>query len=175
MEVLGRSYLAIMPVSRIKALLATPEAMAIVVALVALSNVSVARAKGCAPEHNEAVVDAVHQVFEAATHDDAGLFKEVLEPNFYAFDNGKRFDGMQLPDLIKAAHGAGKTYVWSVNDPEVHIVCDWAWVTYTNRGSVTDASGTQPMSWLESAVLHYQGQRWRVQFLHSTRAGPVSN
>jgi hypothetical protein len=82
---------------------------------------------------------------------------------------------MQLPELIKAAHGAGKTYVWSVNDPEVHIACEWAWVTYTNRGSVGDASGTHPMSWLESAVLHYQGRRWRVQFLHSTRVAPSSN
>jgi hypothetical protein len=144
----------------------------VALALVMLFGVSVARAKACAPQRNEAVIDALTQFFEAAAHDDDNLFKEVLAPNFYAFDNGKRFDGMQLPQLIKAAHGAGKTYVWSVNEPEVHIVCDWAWVTYINRGSVGDASGTQPMSWLESAVLHYQGQRWHIQFLHSTRAAP---
>ena len=64
---------------------------------------------------------------------------------------------------------------WSVNAPEVHIACDWAWITYTNRGSAGDASGTQPMSWLESAVLHYHGQRWHIQFLHSTRAASTSN
>jgi len=160
------------PVSRI---LITPMAIAVVAPLVALSSVSTARAKACAPEHNEAVVDAVNQFFEAASHDDENLFKEILAPNFYAFDNGRRFDGMQLPQLIKAAHGAGKTYAWSVNDAEVHIACDWAWVTYTNRGSVGDASGTQPMSWLESAVLHYQGQRWHIQFLHSTRAAPATS
>jgi Domain of unknown function (DUF4440) len=169
------SYLAIMRVSRIKALLANPVAIAFVAPLATLSSVSAAHAKACAPQHNEAVVDALHQLFEAASRDDEKLFKEVLAPNFYAFDNGKRFDGMQLPQLIKAAHGNGKTYVWSVNDPEVHIACDWAWVTYTNRGSVGDASGTQPMSWLESAVLHYQGERWHIQFLHSTRATPTSN
>jgi hypothetical protein len=44
-----------------------------------------------------------------------------------------------------------------------------------DRGSVGDASGTQPMSWLESAMLHYQGQRWHIQFLHSTRAASTSN
>ena len=164
-----------MPTARIKARSVSPAAIAFVVTLVALSSMSVVRAKACAPEHNPAVVDALNQLFEAASHDDDNLFKEVLAPNFYAFDNGKRFDGMQLPELIKAAHGAGKTYVWSVNDPEVHIACDWAWVTYTNRGSVGDASGTQPMSWLESAVLHYEGKRWHVQFLHSTRAASTSN
>jgi hypothetical protein len=164
-----------MAISRINALFANSLAIAFVAPWVALSGVTAAHAKACAPEQSAAVVDAVNQLFEAASHDDDKLFKEVLAQNFYAFDNGKRFDGMQLPQLIKAAHGAGKTYVWSVNDPEVHIACDWAWVTYTNRGSVSDASGTQPMSWLESAVLHYQGQRWHIQFLHSTRAAPTSN
>ena len=159
-------------ISGIKAVAKSPTVIALATAVVALSCASAAGAKTCAPEHNEAVVDALNQLFQAASHDDEGLFKEVLAPNFYAFDNGKRFDGMQLPELIKAAHGAGKTYVWSVNDPEVHITCDWAWVTYTNRGSVGDASGTQSMSWLESAVLHFQGQRWHIQFLHSTRAAP---
>jgi len=149
----------------------TPVAMA----LIAVSSVSAALAKTCAPEHKEAVVDAINQFSEAAVHDDDNLFKEVLAPDFYAFDNGKRFDGMQLPQWIKAAHAAGKTYAWSVNDPEVHIACDWAWVSYTNRGSAGDASGAQPMSWLESAVLHYQGQRWHIQFLHSTRAAPPAS
>ena len=164
-----------MPASRTRSRSANPAANAFVATLVVLSSVSAVGAEACAPEHNPAVVDALNQLFEAASHDDANLFKEVLAPNFYAFDNGKRFDGMQLPELIKAAHGAGKTYAWSVNEPEVHIACDWAWVTYTNRGSVGDASGTHPMSWLESAVLHYQGHRWRIQFLHSTRATPNSN
>jgi hypothetical protein len=161
--------------SRIKASLTHPLVIACVAPWVALSNVSAVHAKACAPEHKEAVVDAVNQFFQAAGHDDDNLFKEVLAPNFYAFDNGKRFDGMELPQLIKAAHGAGKTFVWSVNDPDVHIACDWAWVTYTNRGSVGDASGTQPMSWLESMVLRYQGQRWHIQFLHSTRAAPPAS
>ena len=164
-----------MPASRIRTRSANPAVITCVATWVALSSVSAAGAKSCAPENNSAVVDALNQLFEAASHDDGNLFNEVLAPNFYAFDNGKRFDGMQLPELIKAAHGAGKTYVWSVNAPEVHIACDWAWVTYTNRGSVGDDSGTHPMSWLESAVLHYQGQRWRIQFLHSTRAAPTSN
>lgn len=85
-----------MPVSRIKAPLANPVAIAVVAPLVALSGVSAAaRDKTCAPEHNEAVVDALNQFFEAASHDDDKLFTEVLAPNFYAFDNGKRFDGMQ--------------------------------------------------------------------------------
>jgi len=152
---------------------ANPTVITLLVPLVALSAASPAHSKACAPEHNEAVIDAINQFFEAASHDDERIFKEVLAPSFYAFDNGKRFDGMELPQLIKAAHAAGKTYIWSVTDPKVHMACDWAWITYINRGSVGDPSGTQPMSWLESAVLHYQGQRWHIEFLHSTRTPPT--
>ncbi len=164
-----------MNLSSIKVFFPSLVAIAGVVSLVALPGVSAARDKTCAPEHKEAVVDAMNQLFEAASRDDDNLFKEILAPDFYAFDNGKRFDGMQLPQFIKSAHGAGRVFVWSVQDPQAHIACDWAWVTYTNRGSVADASGTQPMNWLESAILHYQGQRWHIQFLHSTRAPPNSN
>jgi hypothetical protein len=174
MDHFPRELLTIMSISRITILLANRVAIAATLCA-ALSGVSAARDTTCAPVRSEAVVDALNQFFEAASHDDDKLFNEVLAPDFYAFDSGKRFDGMQLPQLIKAAHAAGKTYVWSVNDPEVRIACDWAWVTYTNRGSVGDASGTQPMSWLESTVLHYQGKRWRIQFLHSTRAAATSN
>lgn len=164
-----------MRISRMKALFINLMAIALMASWVVISSVSAARDKTCAPEHNEAVIDALSQFLEAASHDDDKLFKEVLAPNFYAFDNGKRFDGMQLPQLIKAAHSAGKIYVWSVSDPEVHIACNWAWITYTNRGSVGDSSATQPMSWLESAVLYYQSQRWHIQFLHSTRGAPTSD
>jgi hypothetical protein len=164
-----------MAVSGIKPCFLNPVTIAGLAAFFVLSSASTAFGKACAPEHNEAVVDVVNQFFEAASHDDENLFKEILAPGFYGFDNGRRFDGMQLPQWIKAAHAAGKTYAWSVNDPEVHITCDWAWITYTNRGSAGDASGTQSMSWLESALLHYQGQRWHIQFLHSTRAAPPAS
>jgi hypothetical protein len=93
-----------MRISRIKALFTNSMAIALVAPLIAFPGMSAARDKTCAPEHNEAVVDALNQLFEAASHDDDNLFKEVLAPNFYAFDNGKRFDGMQLPQLIKVTY-----------------------------------------------------------------------
>jgi hypothetical protein len=46
---------------------------------------------------------------------------------------------------------------------------DLAWITYVNRGSVGDAAGVTPVTWLESAVLRHDGRRWRIRFFHSTR------
>jgi hypothetical protein len=116
-----------------------------------------------------AVVTTMQIMFTAATADDLAKFHSVAAPDFYAYDGGKRFGGDTLMQFIKSAHAAGKIYVWSVTDPHVDGTCDTAWITYTNRGSVTDANGKQDLTWLESAVLQKQHGAWRIRFLHSTR------
>ena len=115
------------------------------------------------------VIEAMRTMYVAATNDDIAKFNSVAAPDFYAFDNGKRFTGDALMELIKSAHAAGKVYVWEVTEPEVHIDGDTAWITYTNRGSVRDQSGTKNLAWLESAVLRRENGGWRIHFFHSTR------
>lgn len=122
-----------------------------------------------ATDDKSQITEAVRTMFAAAAAEDLVKLREVIAPEFYAFDAGGRFTGDALMDLIKAAHAAGKVYVWTVNDPEVHIHGDVAWITYVNRGSVKDASGTKDLSWLESAFLRKEKGSWRIQFFHSTR------
>jgi ketosteroid isomerase-like protein len=116
------------------------------------------------------VTETVRSMFAAAAADDLAKFRAVTTPDFYAFDAGGRFTGDALMDLIKTAHAAGKVYVWTVNEPEVHIYGDIAWIAYVNRGSIKDASGTKDVTWLESAVLQKEKGMWRIHFFHSTRA-----
>jgi ketosteroid isomerase-like protein len=115
------------------------------------------------------VREAIRSFFAAAATDDLAKFRAVTTPDFYAFDAGGRFTRDALMELIKTAHAAGKVYVWTVNEPEVHISADIAWVTYVNRGSIKDASGTKDVTWLESAVLQKEEGMWRIRFFHSTR------
>ena len=116
------------------------------------------------------ITEAIRSFFAAATADDLDKLHAVTAPDFYAFDAGGRFTRDALMDLIKAAHAAGKVYVWTVNEPEVHISGDTAWITYVNHGSIKDASGTKNATWLESAVLQREKDIWRIRFFHSTRA-----
>jgi quercetin dioxygenase-like cupin family protein len=102
-------------------------------------------------------------------NDDLALFHTVVAAGFYSYDAGKRFTGDELMALIKSRHEAGVVFVWRVTEPEVHIDGNTAWVTYVNRGSVTDAAGAKDVTWLESAVLRMEGDTWRIQFFHSTR------
>ena len=117
-----------------------------------------------------AVVDALKTMYVAATNDDLEKFRTVAAPDFYSFDGGKRFSGDELMALIKKLHAEGEVYVWTVNEPEVHIDGNTAWITYVNRGSVTDSSGKEDVTWLESAVLRKHENTWLIHFFHSTRA-----
>ena len=115
------------------------------------------------------VVEAVRSMFAALAAEDIPKLRAIIAHDFYAFEAGGRITGDALIDLIKKAHATGKVYAWTVNEPEVHIAGDAAWITYVNRGSIKDASGTKDASWLESAVLRKENGHWRIQFFHSTR------
>jgi ketosteroid isomerase-like protein len=116
------------------------------------------------------VVDTVSTVFAAARADDMAKFHSVTAPDFYLFDNGARFDGDSIMALTKSLHAAGKSYEWNVTEPDVHVSGNVAWIAYVNKGSITDASGTENQNWLESAFLEKQAGTWKIVFMHSTRA-----
>jgi hypothetical protein len=116
------------------------------------------------------VVDAIKTLFIAATTDDMAKFRTVAAPGFYAFDGGKRLSGDELMNVAKQMHAAGKVYVWKVTEPDVHVNCGTAWITYVNRGSIQDQSGKHDLTWLESAQLEKVRGRWSIQFLESERA-----
>jgi hypothetical protein len=120
------------------------------------------------------VVNTVRTIFAAAEADDLAKFHSVTAPGFYIFDNGKRFDGDEIMELIKKLQAAGNRYEWNVTDPDVHVNGNNAWIAYVNRGSITNASGKQDQQWLESAVLQQQSGVWKILFMQSTRVPQAS-
>ena len=97
-------------------------------------------------------------------------FHSVVTPGFYIYDSGVRFDGDAIMTLLNAAHAKGQKYEWNVTSPDVHITGDTAWIAYVNQGSMTDTSGKQDLQWLESAFLVKQDGKWKIAFMHSTKA-----
>jgi hypothetical protein len=117
------------------------------------------------------VLGIIQQMYGAFRTDDSAAFQRIATADFYAYDNGARFTGQSLLDLLRKAHANGTRFEWSITKPEVHVACTLAWVTYVNEGSIDNATGHRKMTWLESAVLEYgEARQWRVRFLHSTRA-----
>jgi ketosteroid isomerase-like protein len=125
-----------------------------------------------AETQEQEVINIVSTVFAAAATDDTAKFDSVIAPDFYIFDGGLRFNGDTIMAFIKAQHAAGKHYEWNVTEPDVHIRGDIAWIAYVNKGSITDASGTTQVKWLESAFLQKLAGSWKIVFMHSTRVPP---
>jgi len=127
------------------------------------------------PEQTQ-IVETVSALFAALREENVAKFDSIVSSNFYSFDGGSRFNGEALMALIRALHAAGKRYEWNVTEPDVYISGDTAWITYVNKGSITDSSGTKSQQWLESAFLQKQGGIWKIVFVHSTRVpNPTQN
>ena len=125
-----------------------------------------------AETQEQEVINTLSMVFTAAATDDTAKFDSVIAPGFYIFDGGLRFNGDTIMAFIKAQHASGKHYEWNVTEPDVHISDDTAWIAYVNKGSITAASGTTQLKWLESAFLQRQAGGWKIVFMHSTRVPP---
>lgn len=112
--------------------------------------------------------------FMAAFHEeDLTKLNSLVTPNFYIFDNGKRFTTDSVMSMIKGLHAAGKQIEWHVTEPDVHLEGSAAWIGYINKGTITSDSVTVDQQWLESAFLVKQSGAWKIEFLHSTRAAPA--
>src|SRR6186713_2177309 len=107
--------------------------VATTVLLTSTVSASAADQPGPAAADQVQVTEAIRSFYAAATADDVDKLHAVTSPDFYAFDAGGRFTRDALMDLIKAAHAAGKVYVWTVNEPHVHVSGDVAWIAYVNR------------------------------------------
>lgn len=118
------------------------------------------------------VVRTMRDMYAALQADDLNTFHDVTTQDFFAYDVGQRFDGDALVVLIKERHAQGFIFEWTVNDPMVETDCTTALVTYVNTGSVTQAGNKTQRTWLESATLKHDGQRWRIRFFHSTSVPP---
>jgi len=123
------------------------------------------------PEASD-MVAAIEQVMAALGANDHSRLDELLCEDFHAFENGVHMTRQELLDLMGGFYAAGKRYRWSVTSPQIEVQGNLGAVVYVNVGSITDAPGTEPiaMSWLETVLLRGQGPRWRLAFLHSTRA-----
>ena len=84
-------------------------------------------AGSCAPASAETdVPQTLTDLFAVARTDDEAGFRQLIAEDFYAYDNGKRFEGIALFQTLKGLHAAGRRFEWSVTEPRVTVVCDVA-------------------------------------------------
>jgi hypothetical protein len=109
------------------------------------------------------------QAFAALKQQDRASWNDIVSPDFVAFEGGHRFDRSALFEVVTAARAAGKHYEWSVTDAHIEASCTIATVYYVNRGSITEAQSSAPVSWLETATFRHTLGKWHLVFLESMR------
>ena len=123
------------------------------------------------PADQSGIIEVMRSMYKAAAADDLAAFQSLILPGFYAYDGGLKFPGDSLMRYVMAAHAKGDIITWSVDEPDVHIGCEEAWIAYVNRGSIKHAeSPAVAVSWLESANLRKVDGVWKLAFFHSARA-----
>ena len=138
-----------------------------------LAIAAAASAETCrpGPADQSGIIETVRSLYKAAATDDLAGFQNLILPGFYAYDGGLKFAGDGLMRWVMAAHANGDLYEWSVEETDVHIGCDEAWIAYVNRGSVKHGGSPATVAtWLESANLRKIDGTWKLAFLHSARA-----
>lgn len=131
--------------------------------------------KSCSsPASSGEVSDTVRSFFAALAADDDAAVRRLTTPSFYVFDVGKRYTGPELSKLIADAHKSGRILQWNIGAMDTRVDCAIAFAAWENRGAAGTTAKLEPRSWLESALLLRQGNRWVIDFLHSTPKDPRS-
>ncbi len=63
----------------------------------------------------------------------------------------------------------GATIAYRFENFETTFDGNTAWTSYTNDGLLIMGEQETPMEWVESAVFRYDGGKWKLALLHSTR------
>ena len=76
-----------------------------------------------------------------------------------------------MEKLVEAVQPKGKPYERSNFFKQIRArqSGDVAWVSYWNKAEIRRGGQVRTLVWLESAVVVKEGNRWKVQLLHSTR------
>ena len=136
-------------------------------------GVASASHRACASDSAKPEIAAtIRALFAALAKDDDDAVRRLTTPGFYAFDLGKRFTGPELSKLVADAHRAGRTIEWNIGPVDARIDCNLAFAAWENQGAAGVAPNLAPRAWLESALLIRQGDRWIIDFLHSTPKDP---
>jgi hypothetical protein len=142
------------------------------VAALMLTSCASVKQPGCADTRQGSadVERTVRALFVALGTEDKATFQRLTTPDFYSFDNGKRYLGTELVEVVSSAHRRGVQLNWSIGPINTNVRCDVAWSSWENSGSAGIPPDVKPVHWLESAVLVRADGQWKVQFFHSQRA-----
>lgn len=110
----------------------------------------------------------VKELFAAMSNHDGKAMQETSTEDFHLLEHGEDWTMQKLVDAVqpKGQPYERKNFFRQIRARQKG---DMAWVSYWNKAEMRGQSGLRTVVWLESAVMVREGNRWKVQLLHSTR------
>ena len=110
----------------------------------------------------------VKELFAAMSKHDGKAMQEQATEDFQLLEHGEDWSMQMLVDAVqpKGDPYERKNFFKQIRARQEGNV---AWISYWNKAEIRRTSGLRTVVWLESAVIVKEGDRWKVQLLHSTR------
>ncbi len=110
----------------------------------------------------------VKELFAAMSNHDGKAMQATSTEDFQLLEHGEDWTMQKLVDAVqpKGEPYERKNFFKQIRARQEGNV---AWISYWNKAEIRRTSGLRTVVWLESAVVVKEGDRWKVQLLHSTR------
>lgn len=115
--------------------------------------------------------EPVKELFAAMSKHDGEAMRKTSTEDFQLLEHGEDWS---MQKLIEAVQPKGKPYERRNFFKQIRARQSGkvAWVSYWNKAEIRRGGADRTLVWLESAVMVKEGDRWKVQLLHSTRLEP---
>lgn len=124
--------------------------------------------RGTAFAEDHPAFQPVKELFAAMSRHDGKSMQKTATEDFQLLEHGEDWT---MQKLIDAVQPKGQPYERKnfFQQIRAHQNGDVAWISYWNKAEIRRESGLRTVVWLESAVMVREGDRWKIQLLHSTR------
>ncbi len=126
---------------------------------------------GIAVAEDHPAFQPVKELFAAMSKHDGKAMQQTSTEDFELLEHGEVWTMQKLVDAVqpKGDPYERKNFFKQIRARQEGNV---AWLSYWNKAEIRRNSGSRTVVWLESAVIVRDGDRWKVQLLHSTRVEP---
>ncbi len=123
---------------------------------------------GMAVAEDHPALQPVKELFAAMSKQDGQAMHDQATEDFQLLEHGEVWT---MQKLVEAVQPKGDPYERKNFFKQIQARQEGnvAWLSYWNKAEIRRKSGMRTVVWLESAVMVKEGDRWKIQLLHSTR------
>ncbi len=123
---------------------------------------------GIAVAEDHPAFQPVKELFAAMSKHDGQAMQQNATEDFQLLEHGEVWTMQKLVDAVqpKGEPYERKNFFKQIRARQEGNV---VWLSYWNKAEIRSSRGQRTVVWLESAVIVKDGDRWKVQLMHSTR------